>query len=426
MKPLLSCGTAVALAFVAHAGEMTSFHPTVEAALGQAHGLLTERYLSRDGLLYDYVGEIPTPLDCHEGRPNAIGWWSPIENGPMFTGPYLATMCEKVRRDGKEADRRLCRKMASGLMRAASVSDVPGMIVRGFATDGKSHYPLGSEDQTLPWFYGLSAYLRSDIPDKAERERVVSKIREVADALQGYDWKCPCDGRFKDEFRGNFKGEGLPFRGASHYLFILRATYEATGDRKWLERYEAACAEKHAGTDLTRVEICAKGYLTDIAKFSVERGGMWIYVCAQGCLRELSRMDDDSLRRAAFVKGLNANARRALKHTAPAAKYDNSVERPFRYANWRNGYRWMAQPTQGLAEKVASSGDRVVLGGRKDFERHKMSVPLACCAVAAFAGCEDDREAIARVIRHFDYSTLNISEFFLAEVAWYALPQEKR
>ena len=58
----------------------------VALAVEQAHNVLWSKFIGDDGLIHDYVGELPTPEDCEQGRPNAIGWWSPIENGPMFTG----------------------------------------------------------------------------------------------------------------------------------------------------------------------------------------------------------------------------------------------------------------------------------------------------------------------------------------------------
>ena len=417
---------ALSAAVLADAAEIPAFHPTVEAALAQAHAVLVERFLPADGLLLDYVGELPTPKDCAEGRPNAIGWWSPIENGPMFTGPDLAAMCEKARRGGAAAvDRALCAKLARGLVKAASVSDVPGMIVRGFGSDGRCHYPLGSEDQTLPWYFGLHAYVRSGLPDADEKAAIVAKMREVTDAIVAAGWGCPCDGRFKGQFRGRLlrtERAGLVFRDVSHYLFVLRAMADVTGDAVWRGRYEKACGEVYADTGMTRLEVCAKGYVSDFGKFDVEPSGMWIYVCAQGCLRALADGETDAWRRRFFLAGLKVNAVRASKFFGDAAKYDNSTERPFKYANWRTGYRWEDQPTQKIAEKVANTGDRTILGTRKGFERRWMTSPLACCAVAAFDRDESRREAISSVIRHYDYSTLNVSEFFFAEVAWYALP----
>ena len=197
---------------------------------------------------------------------------------------------------------------------------------------------------------------------------------------------------------------------------------DVTGDAVWRERYEKACGEVYADTGMTRLEVCAKGYVSDFGKFDVEPSGMWIYVCAQGCLRALADGETDAWRRRFFLAGLKVNAARASKFFGDAAKYDNSTERPFKYANWRTGYRWRDQPTQKEADAVAGTGDRKILGSRKWFERSHMTTPLSACAIVAFAGEARDRAAIEEVLRHYDYSTLNISEFFLAELAWYALP----
>ena len=51
------------------------------------------------------------------------------------------------------------------------------------------------------------------------------------------------------------------------------------------------------------------------------------------------------------------------------SKYDNAKVRPFRYANWRDGYDWRPQKTQKDAEAVAYSPKREVLGDRKAHER---------------------------------------------------------
>ena len=47
--------------------------PTAEA-VDSAYAELWARFVSPQGLLYDYVGELPTPEDCTACRPNATGW----------------------------------------------------------------------------------------------------------------------------------------------------------------------------------------------------------------------------------------------------------------------------------------------------------------------------------------------------------------
>ena len=387
-------------------------HATLSAAVEDAHSNIVARFIGPEGLLRDYEGETPTPADCRDCRPNAMGWWSPIENGPMFTGPYLEAVCARARRTGAAEDRALAKKLAEGLVRAASVSDVKGMIVRGFGTDGVCHYPLGSEDQTIPWFYGLYAYWRSGIPSAAEKASVAAKVREVADALEANGWKCPCDGAFTGQTRGAFMDNGLVFRGAAHTLFLLRAVWEMTGEDKWLRHYDEALKRRQKATTLTMLEVCREGWATDVKKFNADGGGMWIYVCAQGCLARLAEMDpahaDD------FRAGLARNAARARPAMA-SVTFSNVIERPFKYANWRTGYRWRPQKTQKDADDVQRTGDPAILGHRKQYERKTMTLPLSAAAVCAFAGAA--REDVDRTLRIYDYSQINLCEFFLAEVA---------
>lgn len=398
------------------------FHENAAIAIESAHSSLWDQFISADGIMLDYVGEIPTPEDCRLGIPNAIGWWSPIENGPMFTGLYLPAVCERALRSNRATDREEAQKLAQGLIKCASVSDVTGFIARGVGTDGNCHYPLGSEDQTLPWFYGLHAYLKSGLPQEDERKQIVAKMVEVADELEKLDWRCPCDGAFTGEFRGEFK-KGLPFRGATHYLFILRSMYEVTNDQVWLDRYLRDRDAKPEGRDKTRLEICAEGYPVDIPEFKqLEPGLLWIYVGAQATLAKLAEMETDEKVRASYRAGLDLNAKRALKFIDTSSRFNNENTLPFAYANWRTGYHWEPQKTQADAGRVSSSGKKEILGDRKNFERSSVTTPLSAAAIVALAGEGFGRQTIEDAISHYDYSKINLCEFFLAEVAYYALP----
>ena len=50
-----------------------------------------------------------------------------------------------------------------GLLFLASLGHTPGFIARGVATDGKTTYPMGSNDQTTPWLYGLWRYVQDGL-----------------------------------------------------------------------------------------------------------------------------------------------------------------------------------------------------------------------------------------------------------------------
>ena len=394
----------------------------VSAAVENAHGVLWSKFIGDEGLIHDFVGVIPTPEDCALGRPNAIGWWSPIENGPMFTGTYLAAMCERARRSGAAADRDEARRLARGLLKCASVSDVPGFIVRGVGTDGKCHYALGSQDQTHPWFYGLHAYAMSGIPDAAERQIVVAKMTEVAGALQSLDWKCPCDGAFKGQSRGDFKM--FRHHGAVMYLSILKAMHDLTRDPVWLERYQAALQERSPTTGKTRLEICAEGYPYDRDQIkNIDQNQLWIYVSSQGAFAWLAAAETDAAVRAQYRAGLAINARGALAVIGDYSKFDNNDSKVFGHARWQEGYPgWFPQKTQADAEKMANSRDPAILGERKGYETSRMRNPLAAAALIAFAGYEEGFDAVRQAICHYDYAKLNMAELFFAECAYYALP----
>jgi hypothetical protein len=390
-------------------------------AVGQAHKELWASRIDANGVILDYVGELPTPEDCSLGRPNAIGWWSPIENGPMFTGLYLPAACERARRSGAPEDKDQAHRLALGLLKCASVSDVPGFIARGMGTDGRCHYPLGSDDQTHPWFYGLHAYCMSGLPSAAERQRIVEKMKEVAETLEATGWRCPCDGAFKGQFRGSFQGH--LFRDAARYLFMLRALYDVTKDSAWLVRYQTALAGKPAKSAMTRAQICAAGYGLDREEIKhIDEYQLWIYVGSQGSLAKLAAMESDETIRCHYGTGLRVNVSNVLASVEAYQAFDNTDTKIFGHAKWRECYTtWYPQTTQAEAAKLSESGDKSKLGGRKHYEAKYMKNPLAAATIIALGGDGTGRDAVERAIRHYDYSKLNMSEFFLAECAFYAL-----
>ena len=401
------------------------FHASASAAVEQAHAKLWRERVDRHGILLDYTGAIPTPEECALGKPNALGWWSPIENGPMFTGMYLAAACERAKRSGAAVDKAKAQRLAQGLLKCASVSDVPGFIARGIGTDGKCHYLLGSDDQTHPWFIGLHTYFMSGIPSDAERKQIAQKLVEVAGALEATGWKCPCDGTFKGQFRGGFTGH--LFRDAARYLYMLRALYDVTNDKVWLERYRQALAERPAKSDKTRAEICAVGYPLDREAIKgIEDHGFWIYVGSQASLVKLIAMETDEAVRSQYRAGLVINATNALNSIVVFKEFDNQDLKVFGNADWRACYtNWFVQHTPADAVKLSETGDKTKKGARKNYEARYMRNPLAAAAIVAFAGDGTGRAMVENAICHYDYSKLNMSEFFYAECAYYALPAKQ-
>lgn len=420
--PLQALLTTLLISGLPLGGPLLAEPPPLPQAIEQAHSELWRRFVDPHGIIRDFVGDLPTPEDCALGKPNAIGWWSPIENGPMFTGLYLPAACERARRSGAPADREQARRLAAGLMKCASVSDVPGFIARGVGSDGVCHYPLSSDDQTHPWFYGLHAYLKSGIPTDAEREKIVAKVREVASALQATGWRIPCAGSFKGDFRGGFGGH--LFRDAVRLAYLLRAVHDITGDRIWLDRYHEALAERPEGNAKTRLEICAEGYPFDREAIKyIDQSQLWIYVGCQGSLARLIAMETDEQLQANYLAGRAVNAEHALPMIGTHTTFDNADTKVFGNVDWRAVYStWFPQKTQADAEKLSKVANHAVRGERKVYESRWMRNPLAAAAIVALLGDGTERATIERALRHYDYSKLNMAEFFFAECAYYALP----
>jgi len=399
-----------------------SYHTSVSNALEQAHTELWSNGIDKFGIILDYVADLPTPEDCILGKPNAIGWWSPIENGPMFTGLYLPAMCEKARRSNSDIDKENARKLAKGLLKCSSVSEVPGFIARGVGSDGHCHYPMGSDDQTHPWFYGLYVYLKSEIPSGVEKEQIIREMEKVANVLQANDWQCPCDGDFKSQFRGSFKGH--LFRDAVRYLFILKAMSEVTNQPIWQERYNTALFQKPEHSDLTRLEISSLGYEYDLKAIpDINISNLWIYVGTQGSLAQLVTMEEDPKISAQYKLGIELDAIKAFSSVHKFHEFNNHDTKVFGHSKWREGYNvWFKQTTQKEAEKLAKTGDKAILGERKSYEARYVKHPLAAATILAFSGNDNYRHLIESIICHYDYSKLSMNEYFLAECAYYAFP----
>jgi len=63
-------------------------HGTPAAAIEQAHSEMWRRFVDDKGIIVDFTDldgtvNLPTPEECREGKPNALGWFQPIEN--VFT-----------------------------------------------------------------------------------------------------------------------------------------------------------------------------------------------------------------------------------------------------------------------------------------------------------------------------------------------------
>ena len=225
-------------AVVASQTDASAKHAAVAKKIEQAHLEIWRRFVDEHGILLDFTdldGSVnyPTPDECRNGKPNALGWWSPIENGAMFNGLYMDAALLRWERSRSDADAEKARRLMEGLLKLNSISDVKGFVGRGLSTDGKSHYAMGSNDQTLPWLVGLWRYWQSSLATEAEKTRIAKHLVETVEEIVRLDWKMPAEAPFGT--RGSFSG--FHFDEAARMLFTLRLMHVVTGDEKWPTLY---------------------------------------------------------------------------------------------------------------------------------------------------------------------------------------------
>lgn len=410
-----------------------------EDSIDQAHREIWRRFVSPHGTLYDYTSlggkvELPAAEECAESKPNALGWWTPIENGAFFGGLYLDGLCNrwKVRRSEEAA--REAGRIAAGLMKLGEAGTVPGFVARGFAGDGQSHWLASSSDQTYPWFYGLWRYATSGLPDAAERERVTSALERVALGLEANGWKMPCDregfghfGHWTGGFagtKGTLSGAEPQFDAAARLLFVLRALHNLTGKERWLAQYREHLHGKPHGSERTRLEICAGG-VAYVAPGEPPRypesPPIWTSASSQAALRALVEMEEDPEIRVQFQRGLDTNAAGAARFIPKFRDYDNDNALAFDI-NWRAlNAVWRPQAEIGEAVKLATEQYRLWnrQSPRRVAEADAMRDPLFAAWIVALSGngrlIGDARAEIDAALAHYRWEKLHTCLFFMAE-----------
>jgi hypothetical protein len=397
-----------------------------QSSAEKAHSEIWRRFVDEHNVVLDYCdldGKIirPTPQDCREHKPSALSWGVPVEDGPMFNGLYLDAMVNRWKLTRNEADRVKARRLVDGLLFLSSLGNTPGFIARGVATDGKTTYPMGSNDQTTPWLYGLWRYVRDGLAEPAERGKLIEKFCEQVKVLVANGWRMPCDGG-PSKYRGGF--DKPTWEGAPRLLFVMKAMREFTGDAQWQQRYLVAANEKVGKAERSRLEICRTGMV-----FDPGQGKRHSWTGSEGviCLRGLWEMEADPALRAAYAQGLRASAELSAKSLPLCREFDVNGKEHFEH-DWRvMNEVWKSQHSEAETVEVANAGLRVQGRHSPRLNLEKNYVREPCFAAWVVTLCPDDkfvaqhRAAILDIIAHYRYDRLYLSQFFPVESAWWRL-----
>lgn len=405
---------------------------TAKASAELAHAELWRRFVDKHDVLLDFVDldgsvSLPTPEECRAGKPNALGWWAPNENGAMFNGLYLDGIVSRALATKSAEDKAKARRLVEGLLRLADCSEVKGFIGRGFASDGKTTWPMGSNDQTGPWFYGLWRYLDSGLPDASLRERILAKFCEVAQVLVENGWRMPAEEPFG--FRGSFAG--FTWAGAPRLLFVCKAMHHLTGNKAWAERYQTALYAAPKSGHPIRLELCERGMDFERKGGTKTSRATWTGSCAAVALRGLWEMERDETLRAAFGRGLQATAELAAEGMQERHSFDPNANLAYE-ADWRklNAF-WKPQRTEDEAQEVATVQLQEINRLSPARRAELRSAREAMFAAWVTTLCPDStvvrrhEEEILATIAHFKADRLRFVSFFPIENAWWRLQKLK-
>lgn len=398
-----------------------------EAAVDVAHKEIWRRFIDQYGIMIDFADmagnvSLPTPEECKLGKPNALGWWAPIENGAMFNGLYMDAAVNRWNHTRSDEDATKARKLMEGLLLLNSISDVKGFVGRGVSTDGKSHYPMGSNDQSSPWFLGLWRYWASGIATDVEKQRIAKHLVDTAEAIIALKWSMPAEQPFGR--RGAFNG--FTFDSAPRKLFVCKALHAITGNEKWDNLYREALSERGGKENRTRLEVCEHGMVFEYAKYHT-----WTSCTCVGAVRALWEMETDETIRTAYAKGLQASANLAFK-SLPMAQQFNNTDTSYFEMDWRVMNKdWKPQQTEQEAQDLAHVQLRNFrkVSPRRWQETEFVREPTAAAWVVTLAPdaaiLKQRKADVERVIAHYDYIKLYYSQFFWVESAWWRLQAVK-
>jgi hypothetical protein len=398
------------------------FHPDSATAIDQAHTELWRRFVDEYGILVDFCDlegkvNLPTPEECRAGKPNALGWFQPIENGAMFNGLYLDAAVNRWRSTKAREDAAKARRLMEGLLLLNSISDVKGFVGRGVSTDGRSHYPMGSDDQTGPWFIGLWRYYDSGLASDEEKDRLRRHLVETTEAIVSLGWNMPAEAPFWK--RGTF--EGFHFEKAVRKLFVMKLMARVTSEASWEERYRAELGV--AGGELA---LTKRQYATGGMKYHYAPTHAWTSCVAVGALRCLWEMEEDAALKADYAAGLVASAVLAAECLPLAEKFDPSNPDTFDQ-DWRTAMMPLWKPHTTEQEAVDLAIAQLKAFGKISPRRHSEAAfirePSAAAWIVSLCPDKDvvktHLPAIERLLRRYDYADLYYATFFWVESVWW-------
>lgn len=389
------------------------------------HAEVWKRFVDPNGILLDFTGldgtiSLPSPTECRLGKPNALGWFQPTENGAMFTGLYLDAALNRWQITNTPADADKARRLMRGLIKLNSVSKVKGFVARGISSDGHSHFPMGSNDQTLPWILGLWQYLNSGIASSDERNEISGRLIDTIEAIIANLWKMPAEQPFGS--RGSF--DGHHFDDVTRMLLSLKILAVLSTNPDWEKNYRIELQRTVGPQSLPKKTICKNGM-----SFFYAKTHTWTSCGSVAALRALWEMETDVELREVYAEGLRKSADLAAESLDLCSRFDPSIPSRFN-VDWRASMLplWHPQSTEQEAVDLALLQLKAFAKTSPGRNRETAFIREGTAA-AWIVTLDPDPSRVARhastirqIATSLPYSQLHCSTFFWIESACLRLP----
>lgn len=397
----------------------------IDPAAQAAHDALWGRFVDRRrGFIHDFAGpageiSLPTAQESRLGKPNALAWGCPNEDGGLLGGLYMDALANRWRLTGLDEDRGKARLIASGLHTLGTVGTRPGFIARGLCDDASAHHPIGSNDQTSPWLVGMWRAVHSGLLEEPEQRRCTEALRSVGRALRDTAWRIPCDAEPFD-WRGDFAE--FHWEGASRLLFLCRMMAEIDQRDEWMGLYRGLLEDRDPAGGPSRLEHCRAGMI-----FWYMDRHSWTSSCGVATLRALWELEEEPALKDAYRQGLCSSAELAATSLPLALEFPNEDNSEF-VLDWRVLCEtW--RPQISVADAVAVATEQICrmdrISPRRALETRLVREPLFAAWIVSLCPDTDTltahADAILACLRHYDFRRLYLSQFLMIEAAWYRL-----
>lgn len=282
-----------------------------EAEMKAGYARVEQVYLSgRTHLIYNCPPSLVTPARKFNAQgmffpEDGMGYGRGLEDTAIVGGVALSMLVDWHSVTGDEGLRAKAHEIYLGLCNLATAHGIPGFIARGLCVeDGKGICALTSRDQITHWVHGLWRYYHSPLSDEASRKRIGELMVALSERVlrncvkeNDYDY-LRADG--SRDVRGICRMWDVNPHEIARLPMIYLATWDVTGDGRWLslyERYIDEALEKSLS-------------LRDPAIRKAKRGMMPEYTLLQmqSSLELLLAVDRDSKRKSLIRAAMDAPA----------------------------------------------------------------------------------------------------------------------